>query len=100
MNDEEREQILANGLLIVWLWWPNLIGVKLGIVGEEHRHTEETMAFTGILREEDGSGYFGLTATLTGRERELIEHTPPCDIELRVDMHPTCPVSVGPAVFE
>lgn len=103
MTDEEREAILANGLIVAWLWWPNLIGVQLRIDGvtapdEPTRHTEETMTFSGVMRDEGGQGFYSLVATLS--EWELNEIRDGANVELRVDMHPTCPVAVGAAEFE
>lgn len=99
MTDEDREKILGNGLLMVWIWWPNLIGVRLGLWGEE-LHTEETMHFPGPVTDDKGIVSLPLIATLNERELDLIREAPPRDIELRVDMHPTCPVGVGPVEYE
>jgi hypothetical protein len=107
-SDDERAKVLENGLVVVWLWWTNLLGVQLRVDGatapdEPARHTSESMAFSGILRDDTsddpgGPRFYSLMATLD--ERELIAVRDGANFELRVDMHPTCPCSVSAAEFE
>jgi hypothetical protein len=107
-TDSERTKILDNGLVVVWLWWTNLIGVELRVDGrtsptEPARHTSETMAFSGILRDNQsddpgGPSFFSLMATLDERELDAVREG--ANFELRVDMHPTCPCAVSAAEFE
>lgn len=99
-NDAERALLDSNGgLIVAWLWWPNLIGVRLNV--QDHTDTagsEATMAFSGILQDEEGHGHYSLVKEITDSERASLDDGAP--IILQVDMHPTCPVSVGPARFE
>lgn len=106
-TDTERQTVLNNGLVVVWLWWTNLLGVELRVDGtapdEPARHTSETMAFSGILRDNEstdpgGPRFYSLMATLDEAELNAVREG--ANFELRVDMHPTCPCSVSAAEFE
>lgn len=107
-TDSERAKVLDNGLVVVWLWWTNMLGVELRVDGETApdeptQHTSETMAFSGLLRDDTsddpgGPTFYSLMARLSESELEHVRQG--ANFELRVDMHPTCPCSVSAAEFE
>lgn len=101
LNAEDLAAVLETRHVGVWLWWPNRIGVELKVVGNDRVHTDGSMIFSGIMRDEeedDAPAQYSLLAPLTEPEMEILRaagEENPARLELRVDMHPTCPVALN-----
>lgn len=93
MTTEERRDVLEREAFVVWLWWPNLIGVTVSVGDSERVHTEVDMPTQVQKDPEDGTSLRSFIITLD--EEELLEVRAGARIKLGVDMHPTCPVSIS-----
>lgn len=93
LDDEERVIAAERKLLGVFLWWPNLIGVRLHVQDHaDEAGSDATMAYSCPQRTEEGDEVYSLSKGLN--EDELASIADGAPVILQVDMHPTCPVRV------
>lgn len=91
-DSSEEASICADARLVVWVWWPNVVGVELE-VGDDSM-TERTMQ---LERQDDDDGpTWAYVANLSYAARSHLRNGG-C-VKLTVDMQPPPPVAITPFI--